>query len=275
MRQVAFISGASSGIGQAVGHALINNNYTVYGTTRRHITGYETLQSSPLPFYLITMDVNDETSIDEAIALVMEKEGQIDLFVSCAGYALSGAIEETSVQEAKDQFNTNFFGALATLKRVIPVMRSQQQGRIIVISSVAGYIPLPFQSMYSASKYALEAMTESLIMEIAPFNIKVSLIDPGDLKTGFTESRRYAKESQNQNSPYRSICNKAVGEMIKSEQSAPGPGQVVKVVLKHISRKNPPIRTTVGFSYKFVYLLKRAIPGKWIHFILSKLYLSG
>lgn len=173
MKKIAFISGASSGIGKAVGNALINNNYTVYGTTRRHIIGCEVSHSSPLPFYLITMDVNDETSVENAITAVMEKEGQIDLLISCAGYGLSGAIEETSVQESKDQFNTNFFGALAVLKRIIPVMRPQEHGRIVVISSVAGYIPLPFQSMYSASKYALEAMTESLMMEVAPFNIKV------------------------------------------------------------------------------------------------------
>lgn len=126
--------------------------------------------------------------------------------------------------------------------------------------------------MYSASKYALEAMTETLMMEVAPFNIKVSLIEPGDINTEFTNNRRFTKESQNQNSPYKNRCDKAVGEMIKSEKAAPGSNEVVKAVLKHIARKNPPIRTTVGIYYKFIYLLKRALPGKLIHFILTKLY---
>lgn len=272
MKKVAFISGASSGIGRAAGNALIEHGHTVYGATRRRITGCELLHSSPLDFYLLTMDVNDEASVENAIALVMAKEGRIDLFVSCAGYGLSGAVEETTVQESKDQFNTNFFGTLAVLNRIVPIMRSQEEGRIVVIGSVAAYIPLPFQSMYCASKYALEAMTESLRMEVAPFNIKVSIVEPGDINTEFTTNRRFTKQSQNQGSAYRNRCDKAVGEMVKSERAAPGPDEVVKVVLKHISRKNPPVRTSVGLTYKFVYLLKRVLPGRLLHFILTRLY---
>lgn len=272
LKKVAFISGASSGIGKAVGNALIERNYTVYGTTRRRIIGCELLNSPPLDFYLLTMDVNDEASVENAIALVMAKEGRIDLFVSCAGYGLAGAVEETTVQESKDQFNTNFFGTLAVLNRIVPIMRSQEEGRIVVIGSVAAYIPLPFQSMYCASKYALEAMTESLRMEVAPFNIKVSIVEPGDINTEFTNNRRFTKQSQNLGSAYRNRCDKAVGEMVKSEQAASGPDEVVKVVLKHISKQTPPVRTSVGLSYKFVYLLKRVLPGRLLHFILTRLY---
>lgn len=273
---VVLITGASSGIGKAIGENLAAKGYKVYGTSRnveadtfREII--PTVNNNKGFLRLIQLDVCSEESIKKALDHIILKEGRIDILINNAGIGIAGSVEDTSIAEAFKQFDTNFFGVLRMCKSVIPIMRNTKKGLIINISSVAGLISIPFQSMYSSSKFALEAMTEALRIEVKPFGINVSMIEPGDTKTGFTESRIYS-EGANENSAYRDKFEKSINAMIQSELNGPGPKKVVQAVIKIINRKNPPVRITSGFSYKTVIFLKRLLPARFVSFIVSKLY---
>lgn len=279
--KVVLITGASSGIGKTIAHELMLRGSRVYGTSRRAVTGSTRIfpdscsndsSTSNTGFIeMIQLDVRSEESVKNAVDYVIEKEGRIDILINNAGFGVAGAIEDTTYEEAFSQFDTNFFGVMRVCAKVVPLMRKRGEGLIINISSVAGLISIPFQSMYSASKFALEAMTESLRIELKPFGIKVVIIEPGDTNTGFTDNRMMVKGA-NKESVYYNKFLKSVNTMIKDEKNGPGPETVARVVLKVINRKNPPVRIAVGMSYKIIVLLKRIIPDKLLHYILSKMY---
>jgi short-subunit dehydrogenase len=272
--KVMFITGASSGMGKAVAYHYYKLGYRVYGTSRKPQDPEAVIKDESSGGFLkmIQLDVCSDESVKNAVDYILSKEGKIDIFINCAGFGLAGAVEETTADEAYSQFNTNTFGALRMYGQVVPAMRKNNGGRIIVVSSVAGYISVPFQSMYSASKYALEAITEALRIEIKPFNIKVSMIEPGDMATGFTDNRKYVAAAADGKSLYGQKFTKAVNAMIESERKGPAPETLIKLVDKMLNAKNPPIRVTVGASYKFVAVLKRILPSKTVEFILEKMY---
>jgi len=177
---VVLITGASSGIGLAAAQILHARGARVWGASRRVIAG-------EIPW--IAMDVTDDEAVDAGVRKLIEKAGRIDALITCAGYGIAGAIEDTSSAEAQAQFATNFFGTFRAVRAVLPAMRAQEAGRIVLVGSIAGRIGVPFQGFYSASKFALEGFAESLRMEVKPFGIDVSLIEPGDFKTDFTAAR--------------------------------------------------------------------------------------
>ena len=272
---VVLITGASSGIGKAIAEALMKNGLKVYGTSRK--PGGNAGQSDPNAsqnggfLKMVQLDVCSEESVKKAVDEVIAQEGRIDILINNAGFGLAGAVEDTSPEEAYKQLNTNFLGALRMYRAVLPVMRKQKKGLIINISSVMGFISIPYQSMYSASKYALESMSEVLRMEVKPFGIKVVLIEPGDIHTGLTENREFVAACKN-NSVYKEQCDKAIDSMAKSEMNGPPPTIVVKDIFRILKKRNPPIRVVVGFSYKLVAFLKRILPSRWVEFIVTKLY---
>ncbi|HOJ09376.1 MAG TPA: SDR family oxidoreductase [Clostridiales bacterium] len=279
---VVLITGASSGIGKSIAQALMEKGYRVYGTSRKPQTGNNRIlsKSSGNNAYveIIQLDVRSEDSVKKAIDYVMKKEGHIDILINNAGYGIAGSVEDTTAEEAFEQFDTNFFGVIRVCRNVIPIMRrnnrengKNKNGLIINISSVAGIIPIPFQSMYSASKFALESMSEALRIELEPFGIKVVIAEPGDTSTGFTDNRQFVKGA-NESSIYKEKFFKSVNTMIKDERNGPGPETVARTILKIIDKKNPPVRITVGAGYKLVVFIKRLIPSKLLHYILSKLY---
>ena len=269
--KVALVVGASSGMGKGCAEYLKSKGYRVYGTSRKASFADDIADVGDGFIKMIPMDVTNQDSIKEAVKYIIDKEGQLNILLNCAGYALGGAVEDLSYEEILDIFNTNFFGMMMVINQVLPIMRNQNSGLIVNISSVAGFIAVPFQSMYSASKYAVEAMTEALRMEVKPFGIKVSMIDPGDINTGFTSSRRIAKAAQT-NEVYIERHEKAVSEMIKSETSGPGPEVVVKEFAKILYSKNPPIRVVVGIKYKMVALLKRLLPSRIVEKVVEGIY---
>lgn len=270
--RVALVVGASSGMGKACAEFLHARGYYVYGTSRQadypEDDGFRCQSGF---FVLIPLDVTDEESVRQAVRFVLAKEGQINILLNCAGYGLGGAVEDISRQEARDIFETNLFGMISCCQQVLPAMREQRRGLIVNIGSVAGFIALPFQSMYSASKYAVEAMTEALRMEVKPFGIKVTLIDPGDVHTGFTSSRRTAKAAAT-NPVYQERHQKAVDEMIRSETGGPGPEVVVREFARILDSQNPPVRRVVGAQYKAVALLKRLLPAGLVERLVEKMY---
>lgn len=273
---VVLVTGASSGIGKAIAETLSGRGYRVYGTSRNTKPGIYNEIISPSTdsngfLRMIRLDVCSEDSIREAVQLVLKNEGTIDILINNAGFGIAGSVEDTTTEEAYKQFDTNFFGVHRMCRNVIPIMRNKKNGLIINISSVAGLISIPFQSMYSSSKYAVEALTEALRMELKPFGINVSMVEPGDTKTGFTDKRVYVAGAS-ENSAYRDKFHKSIDSMVKSELNGPGPNKIVQAVVKIINSKNPPVRITAGFSYKVIAFLKRILPARFVLYVVSKIY---
>lgn len=273
--QVVLITGASSGIGKATAMLLMEKGYRVYGTSRKASEdnpGKPLMSSQSGGFIeMIPLDVTSEESAENAVRRVLDREGRIDILINNAGMGIAGSIEDTSAEEAQKQFDVNFFGVLRMIRHVLPVMRRQGHGRIIVVSSVAGQISIPFQSMYSASKYAIEALVEALRLEVAPFGITACLVEPGDTRTGFTSSRVIVK-SAGKDSPYDARFRKSLGRMEHDEQNGVPPEKVAQVIYGMVRKKNPPIRKAVGFGYKAILFLKRLLPSRLVEKLVGILY---
>lgn len=264
--KVALITGASSGIGKACAEVLVKSGIKVYGTSRKAKFPPD-LNSNPI---LVQMDVNDDESVNRAVSYILEKEGKIDILVNNAGFGIAGPVEETPLEAAKNQFETNFFGVHRVIKAVLPQMRERKDGLIVNISSIGGIIPLPFQPFYSASKFAVEGLTEALRMELIPFNIKVVLIEPGDLKTEFTDRRvKFIKEG----SEYMPYFERTIKVVEHDERNGGSPEEVAKVLKKIIKSRNPKPRYTAGPTYeKVAVFLRRILPGKLFTWALAKYY---
>lgn len=237
--KVILITGASSGIGLMCAQHLRAQGHTVYGASRR--AG----QASVAGVLPLAMDVNDDGSVQDGIERIVAEQGRLDVVVNCAGFGIAGAVENTSVDEAKHQFETNFFGTLRVCRQVLPVMRQQQAGLIVNVSSLGGLVAIPFQGLYSASKFAVEGMTEALRMEVAPFGIKVVLIAPGDFATGFTAQR--IRTAQALTDPtYQREFNAAVAIMERDEQNGPSPERIARLLARIIATGNPKLRYSIG-----------------------------
>lgn len=268
-KRVAFVTGASSGIGRAVAQAMARNGYTVYGTSRR--ANYETVERDGASYAMVPMTLEVDISIAHAVHYIVQKEGQIDVLVNAAGSGIAGAIEETTADEARKQFDTCFFGVINVLNHVLPVMREQKSGMVINIGSMAACFPIAFQAMYSAVKSALFMLTLTLRMEVKPFGIKCCAVEPGDTKTGFTGKREFTKKTAR--TAYKQPMERALYEMIRSELSAPGPEKCAALILKVAQMKNPPARVSVGFGYKALYALSRLTSWRFKERILRAIYL--
>jgi NAD(P)-dependent dehydrogenase (short-subunit alcohol dehydrogenase family) len=270
--RVVLITGASSGIGQACASHLHRRGYRVYGTSRR---APPEPVVDPAGFFMLRMDVDSDESVETAVRLIVEREGRIDVAVNNAGFAVAGAIEETSTQEAKMQLETNFFGTLRVCRAVLPIMREQGGGYIVNVSSAAGRISVPFQALYSASKFAVEALTEALRMEVEPFGIRVAMIEPGDLQTGLTASRRLAAAAADQ-SAYAQGRSAALAVAETDETSGPSPDKVAPLLERIINSRSPRLRYTVGALYERIALgLKRFFPARVFEWGLMKYYKLG
>ncbi|MEQ8201078.1 MAG: SDR family oxidoreductase [Syntrophomonadaceae bacterium] len=270
---VILVTGASSGIGLAIARALSGQGYKVYGTSRNpgEDEGAAPRFNAAGGFInMIKLDVCSDESVDQAIKQVEDQEGRLDILINCAGFALAGAVEDTTPEEALKEFNTNFFGVHRMCRRAAPIMRRQGAGLIINIGSLAGLITVPFQTFYSASKYALEALSEGLRMELKPFGVKVVLVDPGDTSTGFTANRVFTEASSD--SIYKNAFERSVGRMIKDEQGGPPPDAIARAVLRIVASPDPPVRVVVGTANRGLVLLKRLLPDRAVESAVSKLY---
>ena len=270
--EVVLVTGASSGIGKSIAGLLKDKGYRVYGTSRKpQSDGKGTAVDGSGFIRMLQMDVCNEESVKSAISQILEAEGTIDIVVNNAGMGMAGSVEDTSPEEVHRQIDTNFFGAHRVIRQVAPIMRKNRNGLIVNMSSVAAQFPIPFQSMYCASKVAIEAMSEALRTELKPFGVKVSMIEPGDTKTGFTDSRIFAADANN-SSVYRDNFKKSVGVMIKDETNGPEPIVVARQLYRIIGKKNPPVRVIVGLQYKVFVFLKRLLPARLVSYIISKMY---
>ena len=232
---VVLVTGASSGFGHAIAARLAADGHRVFGTIRAPRDG-------PAPgFPTVQLDVTNDASVAACVGAVIDDTGRIDAVINNAGAGIGGAIEDTTVDEARAQFDTNLFGTHRVCRAVLPQMRRQRSGHIINMSSLAGIVPLPFQGFYSASKFAIEAYTEALRMELRPFGIAVSMIEPGDFATGFTANRMMTAASTPA-SPYHGACSRAIARMARDEQANVDLSPVVLAVQAILSQRRPILR---------------------------------
>ena len=250
MTKIAVVTGSSSGIGYETSLLLARNQYTTYASMRNLKKSDELLKIASkenIPLKVIQLDVNDDRSVSSAIDSIVKENGRIDVLVNNAGFDLFGSLEELTIEEIKGQFETNFFGAARVTKSVIPTMRKQGSGIIINVSSIGGRIGLvPCNTMYHASKFALEGFTESLRHELTEFNIDVILIEPGVIRSNFVENIRTAKNYDSNNSPYAKTIQKVFDGFEPMLANASDPKEVAQVILNAANSSSPNIRYTVG-----------------------------
>ncbi len=252
MGRVVVITGASAGIGRACADRLHESGWTVAGASRRG--------TSSGGWSGLVMDVDSDESVASGVAGVVEEHGALDAVVACAGWGLAGAVEETPIAEAKAQFETNFWGAVRLVQAALPVMRSHGGGRIVLVSSIGGVIGIPFQAFYSASKFALEGYGEALAYEVAPFGIDVCLVQPGNVRTNFTASRREVAPEAG-DATYRDAVRKAVDLMERDEADGAAPESVAAAVAKVLTAPRVPRRRSVGkLEERAGIVAKRIIP---------------
>ena len=264
--KVVLITGASSGIGFTCAEYFTSRGFKVYGTTRKISQN----KQYPCNVTMLELDICIDESVTKAVESVIKAEGKIDILVNNAGYGIAGAIEDTDVSYAQSQMDTNFMGIHRMCKAVLPYMREASNGRRINISSVAGFVPIPFQAFYTASKYAVEAYTRALRLEVAPFGITVCAVEPGDTRTGFTSSREYVLNAED--TVYANVFKRSISRMEKDEQNGEKPVNVAKVVYKQATSRRPKICVAVGFQYKLIKLLLKILPDRIALFVIGKLY---
>lgn len=265
MSKVVLITGASSGIGKEIANFLHQKKYIIYGTSRNPNKVKNVL------FNMIALDVLSVSSINEAVNKIIEKEGRLDILINNAGKGITGPIEDTPTSEMKENFNTNFFGPIEVMKAVLPQMRKQKSGKIINITSIAGYMGLPFRGVYSASKGALELVTEAMNMEVKQFGVKIINVAPGDFSTNIASGRYHTPVFEN--SAYKEKYAENLALMDAHVDTGMDPVEMAKGIYKIISAKKPNIHYKIGgFMEKFSIVLKRVLPDTWYEKLLMNHY---
>src|SRR6266508_2327201 len=253
MSKVVLITGCSTGIGRHLAQRLAQSGYTVVATARK----VETLDDLTVALKL-QLDVTQTDSVNQAIALTLQQFGRIDSLVNNAGYSMLGALEEVTKEQTQLVFDVNVFGALRLIRAVVPHMREQRSGRIINISSIAGKLSTPVNGTYSATKFALEALSDALQLELTSFGIQVVLIEPGSIKTHFADAAQARAQAilANPSSPYQPLYQQDQYVMTTMRRHEPGPEVVSQVIQQAIEVSRPKARylVAVPFSGKLVLL---------------------
>jgi NAD(P)-dependent dehydrogenase (short-subunit alcohol dehydrogenase family) len=249
-KSVILITGASAGIGRECANHLATSGWNVLGASRRG--------TSDGTWRGMQMDVDDDDSVGRAFEQFPTKFDELNAVLACAGWGLAGAAEHTSIEDAKAQFNTNFWGAVRVVNAALPRLRERGGGHVVLMSSIGGILGIPYQAFYSASKFALEGYAESLAYEVAPFNIHVTLVEPGNFKTDFTARKKVDVTGDD---PYRAASEKAIAAMERDEIKGANPADVARVVEKILKSTHPPRRVSVGkFDERLGIMGKRLLP---------------
>jgi len=273
--KVALVTGSSSGIGFETSVILARAGFNTYASMRnleksKNIT--EIAKKEKIPLQVIQLDVNNDGSVKDAIFKIVNAGQRIDVLINNAGYALFGTVEDTSIEEIKAQFETNFFGVVRVTQQVLPIMRRQNSGTIVNVSSVGGRIGLPALSAYHSTKFALEGLSESIAFELEPFGIRVVIIEPGVIRTNILNSSSSAKKALDPKSPYFSLSQKLndnFKSMMESELSSP-PEEVAKVILQAVTSENPQLRYSVGDDAANLIHARKNMPDKEFRKMIMK-----
>jgi NAD(P)-dependent dehydrogenase (short-subunit alcohol dehydrogenase family) len=253
---IALVTGASSGIGEATAQRLAMAGYKVYGSSRRGVA------SGQRSFAMLPLDVTSDESVEAAVRELIRLEGRIDLLVNNAGFGVAPAgAEESSIEQAKAIFETNFFGLIRMTRAVLPHMRRQGNGRIINIGSVLGFLPMPYGALYAATKHAVEGYSESLDHELRTRGIRVSVIEPAYTRTQFDTNLLAPDSKLDEYREVRALLDKVLREVMAT---ADEPTVVADVVLKAAIAVRPKLRYTAGGLANRLRLLRRFAPARWV-----------
>lgn len=268
-RNVILITGASSGIGKACATHLAHQGHRVYGTSRR--------QRPPNALYtMLQMDVREDDEVEAGVQEILSREGHLDVVINNAGFGYSGAVEDTSVEEARAMFETNVFGVLRVCRTALPTMRAQGHGTLINIGSIGGIISLPYQGLYCATKFALHGMTEALRMEIKALglDIDIVLVTPGDIRTDFPAHRQTTRATEQEGeSAYTAYHQRVRAAFEANELNGAAPSRVAQIVGKIIQEPAPKARYLVGgFDEKLAAHLKPLLPPRLFDWIVMREY---
>ena len=265
MSKVVLITGGSSGIGKSIGEFLHQNGFVVYGTSRHP----NKITNSIFP--LIALDVRDKQSIEDCVVKVIQQSRRLDIVINNAGVGITGPIEEIPTEEIRNNFETNLFGPIEMMKAVLPQMREQKSGLIINVTSIAGYMGLPYRGIYSASKGALELITEALRMEVKSFGIQITNVAPGDFATNIAAGRYHAPVVKG--SAYEVPYGNTLKEMDSHVDSGSNPNEMAEAIFAIIKTDKPKVHYKVGaFMQKFSIVLKRILPDKMYEKMLMNHY---
>ncbi len=259
-RNVALVTGASSGIGLVTAQSLVKAGYRVYGTSRKPVANRPGIT-------MLICDVTDQASVEAAIAEILQQAGRIDLVVNNAGIGLLGGAEESSIDQAQRLFDVNLFGVARVVNAVLPVMRKQKSGRIVNMSSILGLIPSPYNAFYAATKHALEGYSESLDHEVRNFGIRVILVQPGVTRTSFEENLTRADQPL---PVYASERTRSEALMRKWVETGDAPQVVADMVVKAATAKKPKLRYSAGKQSRQVRSLRRYLPERLVDSLLRK-----
>ena len=251
-RRVALVTGASSGIGSATASLLAARGYRTFGTTRR--LGART---APKGVEMLELDVRSDESVHALIDELLRRAGRIDVLINNAGFGLTGAIEETSLEEARGQLEPNFWGPVRMIQRALPHMRERRSGRIINISSVLGFMPAPYQGFYVAAKHALEGYSEVLDLEVRSFGIRVVLVEPNSIRSSFFEHHEDVKARF---AAYKAERNRVVESLGERLHGGSDPSEVARVVLKVARAWYPAMRYTAGQGSGALKVARALVP---------------
>ena len=251
MPQTVLVTGASSGIGAATARFFHSRGFTVFGTSRNAVHPGST------DFTMLPLDVTSDDSVRDCVDRILSQTGRIDILVNNAGYTLNGAAEETSIAEAKDQFETNFFGVVRLVNAVLPHMRQARSGRIINIGSLVGLIAVPYGAFYCATKFALEAYSESIWYELQPFGIGVSVIEPGFIRTSIGHAARVAAKAL---SAYDGPRDRVIAAIKSGVDKGCSPDRVAQSIFHAATSRNPRLRYRVGSDAVWLPRVRKAVP---------------
>ena len=262
--RVILVTGCSSGIGRATALALAKRGHRVFASARNRNDLAELERRDNLA--TVALDVTDPATIAAAVETVLSRAGRIDVLVNNAGYGQYGAVEEVTTDEWRAQFEVNLFGSVAVTQAVLPAMRRQRRGTIINVSSVAGKVSIPFAAPYCASKHALEAISDALRVEIAPFGIHVVLVEPGPIETRFGDRARSGVAPMlSRPGPYRELYALAERAMDGEFQKGKLPAEeVARVIVDAIESERPRPRYPVGRIARALIALRRVLPDRWL-----------
>jgi NAD(P)-dependent dehydrogenase (short-subunit alcohol dehydrogenase family) len=270
--RVAVVTGSSTGIGFETSLLLARSGFQTYATMRdlkksKNITEIANIEN--LSLTVIQLDVNDDRSVKDAISQIVAEDKRIDVLVNNAGYGLFSPIEDVTLGQVKEQFETNFFGVVRVTREVLPIMRNQRKGTIVNVSSVAGRVGTPVLSAYAATKFALEGLSESMRYELKEWGINIVIIEPGAIKTKVFENLKTGDIRSRSESPYADLiegASKGFGKMMDNSSS---PKLVAEAILNAISSKEPEIRYLVGEDAEYIMKIRKNSTDKefenWMH----------
>ena len=262
MHQVALITGCSSGLGYETALMLARNGFHTFATmrnTKKSDSLEEIIKKERLDLIIRELDVNDDTSIENTINCIKREANRIDVLINNAGYGLVGFFEDLTLDEIRNQFETNFFGVLNITKKIIPIMRLQKSGTIINVSSGAGQVGFPGISAYVSTKFAIEGFSESLMYELFPYGIKVVIIEPGVIKTNFFRNCIVSEHSMKKSSPYSRSLDKFQRNVELMQEHATSPIDVAKVIIQVLGNNEPKQRYIIGNDVAMILEAKKSL----------------